>query len=117
MWCGDNENDQLTFPLTPDRAAPRNILPSDGVISRRTLREAVLRYDPYRDYVPSSPYFSDLVANDLYAPEKSGLHPPELHLYPKTMNFAPRAARHGVQVCGGNGPDHCERRFPNAFDH
>jgi beta-mannosidase len=50
LWCGNNENDSVGY-------APRGIDPAHDLISRQTLAETAHRCDPYRPYVPSSPYY------------------------------------------------------------
>ena len=55
VWCGDNENDQCMNWV--NRFA--KTLPSENRISREILRRAVRACDPYRTYVPSSPFVSD----------------------------------------------------------
>ena len=57
LWCGDNECDEVLF-WHPQY---KKILPSDNQVSRKVLREAVLKYDPVRDYLPSSPFNPDSV--------------------------------------------------------
>ncbi len=54
VWCGDNECDQLFFGKIHEK-----LLPSFNRISREILPQAVAMFDPVRDYLPSSPYFSD----------------------------------------------------------
>jgi beta-mannosidase len=50
VWCGDNECDE--FYLL------RGLDPNNNVLTRRVLPEAVFQCDPYRPFVPSSPYVS-----------------------------------------------------------
>ena len=50
LWCGDNEIDQFSLN--------RGIDPSLNRISRRVLPDVVAQCDPYRPYLPSSPYYS-----------------------------------------------------------
>lgn len=56
VWCGDNENDGFMLWLNRDKTMSR---PSLIRVTRETIKNAVVSWDPYRDYVPSSPYFSD----------------------------------------------------------
>lgn len=48
LWAGDNECDQGYGGLDP----------GDNRVTRQAIRNAVLRCDPYRPYLPSSPYMS-----------------------------------------------------------
>jgi beta-mannosidase len=50
VWCGDNEVDHAYVGDGLD--------PVHNRISRETLAKAVHRCDPYRPYVPTSPYFA-----------------------------------------------------------
>lgn len=86
VWCGDNEVDD-TFLW--GGLMPSHLLPSDNVISRRVLKEAVIAHDPYRSYVPSSPYTSDQLVREQWLPgaQPSGLATPEKHLYPRDENY------------------------------
>lgn len=88
VWCGDNENDECMMWLNKNNRA----LPSDSVITRRVLNKVTLELDPYRSYVPSSPFASDLNAKE----RKKGqpiLHvQPETHLYPSVLD-QPKALR------------------------
>ena len=56
IWSGDNECDELFF-YPPFRKHP----PSVNRITREVLPQVVFRFDPNRDYLPSSPYLSDAV--------------------------------------------------------
>ena len=55
VWCGDNEDDLCIRWISLGSEA----LPSDNIITRKILKNAVVRNDPYRSYVASSPYESD----------------------------------------------------------
>lgn len=50
LWCGDNEIDQFSLN--------RGIDPALNRISREVLPAVVSQCDPYRPYLPSSPYLS-----------------------------------------------------------
>ena len=50
LWCGDNE---------VDACFKRFLKPSDNRINRKTIPELLIRLDPRRPYLPSSPYVSD----------------------------------------------------------
>lgn len=69
-YCGDNENDLGMFF--------NGINATDYVISRRVIPETLFDVDPFRPYLPSSPYFTekilssreenDLAENHLWGP-------------------------------------------------
>jgi len=65
VWCGDNEDDEFLHW----NHSETSILPSDNKVSREVLREAVIRFDPYRKYVESSPYISDTNWKERHAPD------------------------------------------------
>ncbi len=54
LWCGNNENDVALGWSGMDF-----IPPYSDIISRDVLPTVVRQYDPYRSYLPSSPYVSD----------------------------------------------------------
>ena len=78
LWCGDNECDELLF-WHPQY---KKILPSDNQISRQVLKNAVLKYDPVRDYLPSSPFNPDSVKT---AGKREWI--PEQHTWGSRDNF------------------------------
>lgn len=61
LWCGDNEADNT---LVWNNFIPMPIRPSDNYISRSILKEAVISHDPWRNYMPSSPFIDDSVFCD-----------------------------------------------------
>ena len=65
LWCGDNECDMLY----PD--------PENNRITRDTLPGAVFQADPFRPYLPSSPYISPAAASHAERDRTS----PEQHLW------------------------------------
>lgn len=74
LWAGGNEND---FTRVWDGMKQHD--PNDDIISRKVLKDVVTNHDPYRDYLPSSPFVSAEVFNagfDRFAM-------PEVHLYMK----------------------------------
>jgi beta-mannosidase len=82
LWAGNNENDQIW-----DRDG---IDPNNDWIARDVLRDVVLRQDPGRDYLPSSPF---------YAAEafESGTALPEQHLWGPRASFkSPFYTAHGA---------------------
>jgi len=68
LWAGDNECD-YAYNL-------ENLLPSDNILTRKVLPSVCKQLDPYRPYLPSSPYLSDMVVRS-----KGKLSPPEQHLW------------------------------------
>jgi beta-mannosidase len=103
VWCGDNEVDD-TFRW--GTFIPKHLLPSHNAITRKVLRDAVLDHDPYRSYVPSSPYFSDAVARERHLPteKRSDLATPELHLYPGNEHFREAFRSAALHFIGETGP-------------
>ena len=75
IWAGDNEIDYFS--------AVNNMAPSSNKISRETLASAVCLHDPSRNYLPSSPYFTDVVAKE--GPDFK--RAPEQHLWGPRDNF------------------------------
>ena len=71
LWAGNNEIDQAYHweGLTID--------PNTDRLSRHVLPEVVRRFDPYRTYLPSSPYISPAA----YATGRAGEVMPEMHLW------------------------------------
>ena len=50
LWCGDNECDEVMVTYDLD--------PNCNKITRKLLPEIVTQCDPYRTFIPSSPYYS-----------------------------------------------------------
>jgi len=99
VWCGDNEDDM--FVRNIHRGS--QIRPSHNKISRQVLQNCVLRQDPYRCYVASSPYYSDESAAEWNAGEQT-LAAPEEHLYPATKDFAQALRNCKSRLIGETGP-------------
>lgn len=78
VWCGDNENDQMVVR--------RGLRPSVNRLSREVLLHMVELHDPYRPYLPSSPYLTD---NALLEGRARGLRAtaPEQHLWGPRDDF------------------------------
>ncbi len=70
LWAGDNECDSAYSW----GGAVRN--PNANMLTRRVLPEAIERYDPYRSFLPSSPYIDEAAYNrpegfrEAYLPEQ-----------------------------------------------
>lgn len=54
LWAGNNENDGFYY----GGWLGARMDPNTDLLSRQVLAEVVRRLDPYRDYLPSSPYMS-----------------------------------------------------------
>ncbi len=99
IWCADNEDDiSITWV-----SAPSTIMPSDNVISRKVLREAVLHFDPYRAYVASSPYVSDRAYKDWWNKDKK-YAAIEAHLYPSAETAGKAIRELNSIFLGETGP-------------
>lgn len=99
VWCGDNEDDQCMSWVH----GASTIVPSDNRITREILRKCVLRNDPYRSYVESSPYVSDACVVDRRRGSVTHYQTEE-HLYPPTMNFAKSLRALRSRFIGETGP-------------
>lgn len=53
LWAGDNECDVATAYWEIARGNP-----NDNIITRKTIPQVLRRVDPWRDFLPSSPYMS-----------------------------------------------------------
>jgi beta-mannosidase len=69
LWCGDNEVDMLYIL--------EGLSPEHNRLTREVLPRVVHRCDPYRDYVPSSPYVPPAVMGEPDALTRT----PEQHLW------------------------------------
>lgn len=99
VWCGDNENDEAMSWTNFNTTA----LPSDSRVTREILRKAVLCYDPYRNYVPSSPFTADITVQERRAGNEKHFMT-ERHLYVETY-YQPRALRELKSIfLGETGP-------------
>ena len=77
LWCGDNENDAFWASR-----AGRTIKTSDCRVTREVFPRAIKEFDPWRDYVPSSPYVSDLgVDRSKTQYNNTSTYAPEQHIY------------------------------------
>jgi len=101
LWCGDNENDMSHFIW--DHMAPSHSLPSDNLISRKVLKEAVMCYDPCRCYLESSPFYSDEIAK-IPRGREADIYMPDQHLYPDTIHFGELMRSTPFKFVGETGP-------------
>ena len=114
LWCGDNENDVGFLSLHRGSIA----LPSDQIVTREVLRDAVLRNDPYRDYVESSPKQPDECAierrmeqilryEQIKQTDPKNLppkhYPLEAHVYPST-SYSVALRQNRARFIGETGP-------------
>lgn len=58
LWAGDNEND-----ITRLWDGSIHLNPNDDLISRKVLKNVIRNYDPFCNYLPSSPYVTDEIFN------------------------------------------------------
>ncbi len=96
IWCGDNEIDAFHVMLKLD--------PQYNRLTREVIPQVVHRCDPYRAYVPSSPYVPPVLAN----------HPgvwtltPEQHLWgPRGYFKSPFYVQHSAHFIGEIGYHGC----------
>ena len=101
VWCGDNEIDMA---FTWNHLIPTEILPSDNLITRQVFKDVVLRYDPYRSYVESSPYMDDDIARAVHRDEPTNAYLPEEHLYPPSADFHRALRECQGRFIGETGP-------------
>lgn len=78
LWAGNNEVDYSYSVALPKQNPNRT-----DKISREVLASACSRMDPWRDYLPSSPYFSPV----LWETDSSDIHHPEDHLWGPRDDF------------------------------
>ncbi|HBC88543.1 MAG TPA: glycoside hydrolase family 2 [Lentisphaeria bacterium] len=97
LWAGDNEID-ATF----DWNSPGTVPPSQNKISRIVLKDVVGYHDPYRPYLPSSPFIPDdfFLAGSSATPEQHLWGPRgyfKADFYAKnTAKFASEIGYHGM---------------------
>ena len=111
LWCGDNEIDAFY--------ASGDLLPSSNRLTREVIPQVLHRCDPYRAYVPSSPY----VPASLEGAGSVWHQTPEQHLWgPRGYFKSPFYVQHSAHFIGEIGYHGCPnvasiRRFisPDAF--
>ncbi len=69
LWAGDNECDCMYYEI-------KGMDPTQNRITREVLPQVIFRHDPYRSYLPSSPYYSE----EIVAKKDNSLMP-EQHLW------------------------------------
>jgi beta-mannosidase len=100
LWCGNNEIDHTYF------WTGMGIDPNTDKISRQVLAEVVRQHDPFRSYLPSSPY----VGPEVMRRGADGNLTPEQHLWGPRDDFKgafyTRSLAHFVSEIGYHGcPD------------
>ena len=96
IWCGDNEIDMA---YVSDGLSPEN-----NRLTREVIPQVLHRLDPYRDYVPSSPYAPPAVTHQV-DPWRST---PEQHLWgPRGYYKAPFYQQHSAHFIGEIGYHGC----------
>ncbi len=128
LWCGDNECDRCVEWVQPFSY----ILPSQSVITRQVLSDAVLRFDPYRYYLKSSPICSDeFHANRHINRNPSNertfrmmtdhgyIYPSEIHFYVTPDKYGDSLRETKSKILGETGPIQLCAIAPNddIFEH
>lgn len=105
LWCGDNEIDGFY--------CIRGLSPEQNRLTREVIPQVLHRCDPYRAYVPSSPYVPPVLhpSADVWG------HTPEQHLWgPRGYFKSPFYVQHSAHFIGEIGYHGCNnvssiRRF------
>jgi len=87
LWVGDNECDLVYTGWHPYRQNP-----NENVLTRKVLPEVIRNEDPFRTYLPSSPYISQKAYE-----EKRDKQIPEMHLWGPRKYF--KADYYSKAVC------------------
>ena len=96
LWCGDNEVDMVY--------AADGLSPDQNRLTREVIPQTLHRCDPYRPYVPSSPYVSPSVLGRGHAWQET----PEQHLWgPRGYFKSPFYAQHSAHFIGEIGYHGC----------
>ena len=96
LWCGDNEIDEFYA----NAALP----PSRNRLTRETVPQALHRCDPYRAYVPSSPYIPPALEDAEVVRHRT----PEQHLWgPRGYFKSPFYTQHSAHFIGEIGYHGC----------
>ena len=111
LWCGDNEC------VSAHRWRGDFQKPSDNLLPRGVLRDAVRRLDPSRSYLPSSPCLTDAAVRE---PDESSA--PEQHLWGprddyKSSFYAGNNARFASEIGYHGMPDPASVREFLSPDH
>lgn len=96
LWCGDNEVDMMYMHASLQASANR--------LTREVIPHVLQRFDPYRAFVPSSPY----VPPALTADPGAVYLPPEQHLWgPRGYYKSPFYTQHSAHFVGEIGYHGC----------
>lgn len=87
LWVGDNECDLVISGWHPFRQNP-----NDNILTRKVLPEVIRSLDPFRTYLPSSPYISPKA----FA-QKKDRQIPEMHLWGPRKYF--KADYYSKAIC------------------
>jgi beta-mannosidase len=99
LWCGDNEIDVMYQGV--------KLSPEQNRLTREVIPQVVHRCDPYRHYVPSSPYVPPSVA-DAFGEHQAWRHAPEQHLWgPRGYYKGPFYMQHSAHFIGEIGYHGC----------
>ncbi len=99
LWCGDNEVDKGVF--RPVRF-PDAVVPSDNLITRKIIPEIIKRFDPFRFYLPSSPFICDELA--VNRKQDYQLFAPSLHLYVDNKLYHDKLRTYPARFLAETGP-------------
>jgi beta-mannosidase len=100
IWCGDNEIDgaYLSDGLSPQR----------NRLTREVIPQTLAAADPYRAYVPSSPYVPPQLEADPAKAASFWQHTPEQHLWgPRGYFKSPFYLQHSAHFIGEIGYHGC----------
>ena len=96
LWCGDNENDMMY--------AHDSLSPQSNRLSREVIPQVLQRFDPFRAYVPSSPYLPPAMTSKPEALYQC----PEQHLWgPRGYFKSPFYTQHSAHFIGEIGYHGC----------
>jgi beta-mannosidase len=99
LWCGDNEIDALY--------EGSGLSPEQNRLTREVLPQVVHRCDPYRHYIPSSPYVPPSVS-EAFKADQPWMHAPEQHLWgPRGYYKGPFYMQHSAHFIGEIGYHGC----------
>ncbi|MBE6607752.1 MAG: hypothetical protein E7633_04290 [Ruminococcaceae bacterium] len=113
LWCGDNECDRCIEWVMPRS----NMIPSQSVITRRVLKDAVILNDPYRYYLLSSPICSDEFHLSRHTngnprnertfrvmTDHGYIYPSEIHFYVTPDKYSDSLRETKSRILGETGP-------------
>lgn len=96
VWCGDNEIDMVYIS--------QGLNPQHNRLTREVIPQVLQRYDPYRAYLPSSPYVPPVLVGQPDVWQAT----PEQHLWgPRGYYKTPFYTRHSAHFIGEIGYHGC----------